>query len=110
MFLDAFSYVCPTGGLRYSIRSHCEIPGYYGSEDSVEIFRVVTPYIDVVGYECFGGPCCLHLQEQVSSSKTLVSYRKLQGVTIQKTSTHFEVIWKISHPGTCDVSLRLTGR
>jgi len=26
------------------------------------IFWVVTPCSDVVGYQCFGRPCCLHLQ------------------------------------------------
>jgi hypothetical protein len=28
----------------------------------VEVFRVVTPRSVVVGYQCFGGPFCLHLQ------------------------------------------------
>jgi hypothetical protein len=28
----------------------------------VDIFRVVTLCSFVVGYQCFGGPCCLHLQ------------------------------------------------
>jgi len=28
----------------------------------VEVFCVVTQYSDVVGYQRFGGSCCLHLQ------------------------------------------------
>jgi hypothetical protein len=28
----------------------------------VEVFWVVTPCSDVVGYQRFGGTCCLHLQ------------------------------------------------
>jgi hypothetical protein len=29
------------------------------------IFWVVTSCSDVVGYHCFGGSCCLHLQGEV---------------------------------------------
>jgi len=28
----------------------------------VVVFWVVTPYSDVVGYQCFRGPCCLPLR------------------------------------------------
>jgi hypothetical protein len=43
------------------------------------VFWVVTPYSDVVGYQYFRGPCCLHLQGEVKmeaarSSEPLVSY------------------------------------
>jgi len=31
-------------------------------EIEVEIFWVVMPCSYVVGYQCFGAPCCLHLQ------------------------------------------------
>jgi hypothetical protein len=34
----------------------------------VEIFWVMTPCCDVVGYHCFGGPCCLHLQGEVNDA------------------------------------------
>jgi len=27
----------------------------------VAVFWVMTLYSDVVGYQCLGGPCCLHL-------------------------------------------------
>jgi len=50
----------------------------------------VIPCIVVVGYEHFGGVCFLYLQgEETStlSSETLVRYRKLHGITTQKTST-----------------------
>jgi len=48
----------------------------------VEVFWVVTLCIDAIGYQCFGGPCCLHLHldfdltlnmEAAWSSKMLVS-------------------------------------
>jgi len=42
----------------------------------VNIFWVVKPYSIAVGYQCFEGPCWLHLQcemEAESSSKMLVS-------------------------------------
>jgi hypothetical protein len=32
------------------------------------VFWVVMPCSDVVGYQCFGGPCCLHLQGEVNVS------------------------------------------
>jgi len=34
----------------------------------VEVFWAVTPCSIVVGYQRFGGPCCLHLQGEVSGS------------------------------------------
>jgi hypothetical protein len=50
----------------------------------VEVFWVVTPCSAVVGYQFFGGPCCLHIQCEVKwigvkmeaawTSETLVSY------------------------------------
>jgi hypothetical protein len=52
----------------------------------VVMFWVGTPYSDVVGYQHSGGPCCLHLQDEVNgkpftwkmkavwSSRTLVSH------------------------------------
>jgi len=39
----------------------------------IEVFWIVTSCSVVVGYQNFGGPCCLHLQDEV----TLVSYHKL---------------------------------
>jgi hypothetical protein len=35
-----------------------------GVKIQVEVFWVVTPCSVVVGYQHFGGPCCLHLQEE----------------------------------------------
>jgi hypothetical protein len=45
----------------------------------VEVFLFVTSYSVVVGYQCFGGPCCLHLNftlkmEAAWSSEMLVTY------------------------------------
>jgi hypothetical protein len=41
------------------------------------VFWVMTPYSDMVGYQCFRGPCCFHLKGKVEAarfSKTLLSY------------------------------------
>jgi len=43
------------------------------------VFSVVTLHTDVVGYQCFGGLCCLHLHftlkmEAARSSEMLVFY------------------------------------
>jgi len=56
----------------------------------VEVFWVVTPCIVVVGYQSFGGPCCLHLQgdgRQHGSPKRWRPTTTLHGITTQKTST-----------------------
>jgi hypothetical protein len=37
----------------------------------VDIFWVVTPCSVVVGYQCFGGSCCLHLQDEYGGSMVL---------------------------------------
>jgi hypothetical protein len=44
-----------------------------------EVFCTVMPCNAVVGYQCFRGPCCLHLQSEVKkkatwTSEMLVSY------------------------------------
>jgi len=38
----------------------CRIAQVWLMQDSV--LWVVTLCYDVVGYQCFGGPCCLHLR------------------------------------------------
>jgi hypothetical protein len=40
-------------------KSHHFIPMYF---IYVMFFWVITPCSDVIEYQCFGGPCCLHLQ------------------------------------------------
>jgi len=34
----------------------------------VVVFWVMTPCSDVIGYQCSGGPCCLHLQAKVNGA------------------------------------------
>jgi hypothetical protein len=48
------------------------------------VFRAVTPCSDVVGYQCFGGPCCLHLQGE-------------DGVTMQRTTNWIFISVKTSN-------------
>jgi hypothetical protein len=50
----------------------------------LEVFWAVTQYSDVVRYQRFGGPCCLHLQGEV---KRWYPTTSLQGVKTQKTAT-----------------------
>jgi hypothetical protein len=42
--------------------SHARVEVFTVMKFQVAIFWVVTLCSDVVGYQCFGGPCCLHLQ------------------------------------------------
>jgi hypothetical protein len=41
----------------------------------VEVCWVVTPCSVVVGYQCFGEPCCLHLHWVVKPSSDVVGYQ-----------------------------------
>jgi hypothetical protein len=34
----------------------------------VEVLLVVMPCSVAIGYQCFGGPCCLHLQGEVNGT------------------------------------------
>jgi hypothetical protein len=43
----------------------------------VVVFWVVTPCSDVIGYQRFGGPCCLHRQGEVVNG-----YRKAKGKVV----------------------------
>jgi len=37
----------------------------------VVVFWVMTPCSDVVAYQCFGGPCCLHVHPEAGGSMAL---------------------------------------
>jgi hypothetical protein len=37
----------------------------------VTVFWIMTTYNDVVGYQHFGGQCCLHLQGEAGGSVAL---------------------------------------
>jgi hypothetical protein len=39
----------------------------------VEVYWVVTPCSVVAGYQRFGGPCCLHLQDEVKLETVQIS-------------------------------------
>jgi hypothetical protein len=61
-------------------------------EIQVQFFWVVTPCSVVVGYQRFGGPCCLHLQGEVTMeaaeySETLTSY-----ITTQRYNSQDHVL------------------
>jgi len=42
------------------------------------VFLVMMSYIDVVGYQCFIGPCCLHLQGEVVNGFIIVRIVKFE--------------------------------
>jgi len=64
----------------------------------VEVFWIVKPCNVVVGYQRFGGPCCLHLQV-VTTCNVVVGHQRFggpyclhlqvedRGVTVHKTAT-----------------------
>lgn len=58
------------------------------------VFWVMTLYSDMVGYEGFGGQCCLLLQYEVWA---LVSYTSQHGVTTQKTTIRVFIAVKTSY-------------
>jgi hypothetical protein len=64
----------------------------------VVVFGVVTPCSDVVGYQRFGGPCCVHLQGEVSGLQ----------VTLQMTATQpVRPAWRPAPCGAYDRILNL---
>jgi hypothetical protein len=44
-----------------------------GKMNLSRVFRIVTPCNDVVGYQRFGRPCCLHLQVVTSNKSSHAS-------------------------------------
>jgi hypothetical protein len=57
----------------------CQVIGLLHCHVRVEVFWVMTPSTVVVGYQCFGGSCCLHVNftlktEATQPSETLVTY------------------------------------
>jgi hypothetical protein len=53
--------------LRYTYKQYStrDAWGLHGCEDTSYGLWVVTPCSDVAGYQRFGRPCCLHLQDEV---------------------------------------------
>jgi hypothetical protein len=45
----------------------------------IELFWVVTPCGNVIGYQRFGGPCCLHLHWVVTPCSVVVGYQRFGG-------------------------------
>jgi len=62
----------------------------------VAVLWVMTPSSDVVGYQRFGEPCCLHLQsdEATRFSEMLVFYRNT-------TRRHNILIYEVAKNTTC---------
>jgi len=55
-------------------------------EVHVAVFWVVTPCSDVVGYQRFGRPCCIHLQGEVGILPTMSQPRRPRVFTAVRTS------------------------
>jgi hypothetical protein len=63
----------------------------------IEVSWVVTPYNTAVGYQSFGGPCCLRLHftlkmEAANSSETLCRTAKLQ---LSRVLYLEEIVWMV---------------
>jgi len=58
----------------WSCTSTSHSPSWCGAFTLMKIhimgFWVVKPHCDVVGYWCFEGPCCLHLQVKVEAARS----------------------------------------
>jgi peptidoglycan biosynthesis protein MviN/MurJ (putative lipid II flippase) len=52
------------------IYARCEV--FTPVKTQIKVFQVVIPCNVVVGYQCFGGPCCLHLQAASSWYPTTI--------------------------------------
>jgi hypothetical protein len=55
----------------------------------VEVLWVVTPYSVVVGYQRFRGPCCLHFHTEDGASMILRNIRILQRYTASQRKVYF---------------------
>jgi hypothetical protein len=59
------------------------------------------PCIDVVGYQSFGGPCCLHLQDLTPCNVEKIGYQRfgglycllLQVVTLCSDEVGYQLFW-----------------
>jgi hypothetical protein len=70
------------------------LPGVHVPPIWVEVFWDVTPWSDVIGYQHFGGPCCLHLQV-VTSCSDVIGYQRFGGsrcLHLQVVTTCSDVI------------------
>jgi hypothetical protein len=55
----------------------------------VELLWIVTPRSDVVGYQRFGGPCCLHLHLEELDLKALIISDSKHGRIVGKVRSIF---------------------
>jgi hypothetical protein len=51
----------------------------------VEVLSVVTPCSVVVGYQRFGGSCCLHLQGEVAGVRVRVTLQLTVGQSVSQS-------------------------
>jgi len=56
----------------------------------VEVFWVVTPCGVVVGYQRFGGPCCLHFQGEAAGVEEK-GYRYTNSITRRHNLEHLDL-------------------
>jgi hypothetical protein len=65
----------------------------------IEVFWIVTPYSDVVGYQRLGGLCCLHLHPD-SLSLVLLPYIYFHFLTLKMQVAKPSVTWVSYHNNT----------
>jgi hypothetical protein len=74
----------------------------------VEVFWIVTTCSVVVGYQCFGGLCCLHFQDEVltlkmeaaKSSETAITYHNTDVTTQKNLQMEAQIPPKLSYRTT----------
>jgi hypothetical protein len=55
----------------------------------VEVLWVVTPCSDVVGYQRFEGPCCLHLQGEDGDEDRHLNFYRLEKFRYYNKCLHY---------------------
>jgi hypothetical protein len=60
----------------------------------VEVFWVVTSCSVVIGYQCFGGPCCYHLQGEVNGAGRKGICMVLEWSAIREQSSEAKRKWE----------------
>jgi hypothetical protein len=63
----------------------------------VEVFWVVTPYSVVIGYQCFGAPCYLHLQGEINGAGKMQRNYSTYFVDIGSEEFRLKSVQRSSH-------------
>jgi len=83
---------------------------YYKTNTFKSSLLVCTPSSVVVGYQHFGGSCCLHLQGEVTTQKTsaLILFTAVKASNIENLKYYLFVTWRNTSAcySRCDATFR----